>query len=72
MGIFGCLVKAIANSAHPFSEGLPVDDSGLVASHIFDPWSQEALEDAGERWLPHHRASCPRCHGASPATAPPS
>lgn len=55
-----CLVKVIAKSDDLFSEGLPVDYSGLVTSHIFDPQSQEALEYVGWCWL--HR----------PATAPPA
>lgn len=68
---FGCLVKVIASSDCLSSEGLPADHSGLKASHIFDPCSQEDLEDIG--WCSLHlpRAPCPLCHAASPATAPP-
>lgn len=43
MGIFGSLVKVTANFDHLFSEGLPVDHLGLVASRIFDPQSREPL-----------------------------
>lgn len=55
MGILRCLVRVTANSNNLFSEGLPADHTGLVASCIFDPRSQEALEEVGQCWLHHCR-----------------
>lgn len=67
-GILGCLVKVIANWP---SEELPVGKWGFVASCIFGPRSNEALEGAGWLWLHHFRASCALapilyCHSCLP------